>query len=98
MPEFIESGVREVRGSDSHSTIGLLVGYKAGHDEFEDALSGVETENIEAVGKTTFRVSLPENEVDSICNLEGVVSVELDKDDVYTLESEDFRSQTGSMM
>ncbi|AEN06621.1 hypothetical protein [Halolamina sp.] len=98
MPEFIEPEVQKMRGSDSHNTISLLVGYTAGNDEFTNVLSGVETRDIEAIGNTTYRVTLPEKEVDSVCTIEGVVSVELDNDDVYTLDSEDFQSQTGSIM
>lgn len=98
MPEFIEPEVREVRGSDSHSQITLLVGYAGSADEFEDSVSGVDIETLDAVGRTTFRVTLPERDVDKLCGADGIVSVELDNADVYTQDSQDFQSQTGSMM
>ncbi|WP_430503491.1 hypothetical protein [Haloparvum sp. PAK95] len=98
MSEFIEPGVREVRGSDSHSQITLLVGYSEDIDEFVDAVSELDIEDFETVGRTTFRVTLPEADVDQLCETDGVISVELDNNDVYTLESQDFQSQTGSMM
>lgn len=83
MPEFIERDVRALRGTSSSERTILLVGAKGDRDELKEKIESINGEVFDYIGRSTLRVSLPKSQVDSLCEIETIVSIERDKDDVY---------------
>jgi hypothetical protein len=101
MTEFIEGDVKALYGSGSADRVRLLVGYEGDDsvaDELEADIEALDGEVIDHVGRVTLRVELPESQVESLCNLSDVVSVERDKRDVDLQDGTDFQPRTSSMM
>lgn len=83
MPEFIEQDVRALRGDSSSERTTLLVGSEVDRDELREDIEAINGEVLDYVGRTSLRVSIPISEVDRLCEIETVLSIERDKDDVY---------------
>ncbi|QHS17948.1 hypothetical protein GWK26_12750 [haloarchaeon 3A1-DGR] len=99
MPEFIEPAVRDLRGSSSDESVALLVScIDGGRDEVAAEIDGLGADTVTEIGDVSLRVEAPERIVDSICNLDTVVSVELDSDDVVVEETRNLESRPGSVM
>lgn len=96
MPEFVDREVERMRASTSSEEVTLLVGFDGDRDELRDDLHELGGEVHEYLGKTTVATSLPESEVDSVCDIEGVLSVEKNKNDVRTLNEGNLNRQSGS--
>ncbi len=87
MPEYIDPDVEEMRDSDSSDRATLLVGVSGDRDELQDRLDehGVTVED--ALGLATLRVTAAKSSVDVLCDLDGVKSIELEREDVRILDS-----------
>jgi hypothetical protein len=98
MAEFIEGSVRALFGSTETDPIQLLVGSRDNREELEAEISELGGVVQEEIGRTTLRVSIPEQSVEELCTLPNVDSVEMDANDVRLQASEDFRHRTNSTM
>lgn len=98
MPEFIASEVRGMHGSSSSERTSLLVGCDGDRDELGEAIENIGGDVQDQVGRTTLLVSIPRSDVDQLCGLDSVISVEQDKTDIETHSSGNFTHQTDSMM
>jgi hypothetical protein len=87
MPEYIDPQVEDLRGSNSPLEVTLLIGVSGNYDngtvcELVEQTGGtVDAE----IGRATLRVTAPETVIESLCTLEGVKSIELERDDVQVL-------------
>jgi hypothetical protein len=98
MPEFIESGVRELRNSSSDELVTLLLGGYGHLDELRSDLESFGVHSIDEIGATTLMIEVEKSRVDDLCELETVASVELDTDDVLTQDESNLASRPNSMM
>lgn len=98
MPEFIEQEVADLRESSSHEETTVLVGCEGDRDELGQSIREISGQVEGQIGRTTLRVSIPKSGIDDLCEIDSVVSVELDADDVMPQSQRNFRHQTGSMM
>ena len=87
-----------MRSSSSSESATLLVGYEGESDELEGAITALGGEITGRIGSTSLRVTLPQSKIDTLCGIESVTAVELDSDEVRTLDAGGFRPQTDSMM
>lgn len=87
MPEYIDPAVEELRDSDSQDRVTLLVGVSGDRDDVQKRLSehGVIVED--SLGQATLRVRAAKSSVAVLYDLEGVKSIELERDDVRILDS-----------
>jgi hypothetical protein len=85
MPEYVATDVSELRESDSTTEVTLLLGVSGDRTAFaarvREAGGTVEAE----LGQATLRVTAPESAVDELCELEGLKSIEREREDVRTL-------------
>lgn len=82
MPEFIERDVRALRGASSSEHTTLLVGAEGDRDELSEEIEDHGGEVLDYIGRSALRISLPKSQVDALCEIETVRSIERDKDDV----------------
>lgn len=87
MPEYIDPAVEELRDSNSEDRVTLLVGVSGDRDDLRERLSehGVIVED--SLGQATLRVGAAKSLVATLCDLDGVKSIELERDDVRILDS-----------
>lgn len=87
MPEYIDPQVEDLRGSNNPIEVTLLIGVSGDYDNatvcklVEQAGGTVDAE----IGRATLRVTAPETAIESLCTLEEVKSIELERDDVQVL-------------
>lgn len=87
MPEYIDPQVEDLRGSKSPIEVTLLIGVSGEYDNdtvcelIEQVGATVDAE----IGRATLRVIAPETAIESLCTLDGVKSIELERDDVQVL-------------
>jgi len=98
MPEYIESGVRDLRGSTSDQRVTLIVGGYASLDELESELEEISPISMERIGSISLKIEIEEARVSQVCELESVASVEFDAEDVYPQSASGFPSRPGSMI
>lgn len=84
MASYIEHAVRTLRESTAETQVRLLLGISDDHELVEDRVRGLGGTVHEQIGHATLEISVSENRVDDVCEIEGVKSVELDESDVYT--------------
>lgn len=84
MASYIEHAVRALRDSTAETRVRLLLGISGEQDLVEDRVRGLGGTVHEQIGHATLEISVSQNRVDDVCELEGVKSVELDESDVYT--------------
>lgn len=86
MPEYIDAEVRALRDSNSEEEITLLLGVSGDRDEFAEQVTrhGVTVEA--TLGRATLRVTAPKSAVDELCELDGLKSIEIERDDVRILD------------
>lgn len=82
MPEYVDADVTMLRDSTSDNKITLLLGVSGDRDELATRVEQVGALVEGKLGRATLRVTAPESVVDSLCELEGLKSIELDRDDV----------------
>jgi hypothetical protein len=98
MPEFIDQEVRDLQGSESDERVTLLIGYDGDRDELTTALTELDGDVEDHLGRTTVKAQLPKSKIDAVCDLSGVLSVELDEADVTQLNQGNFEHRTDSIM
>lgn len=86
MPEYVDADVEALRDSESDEAVTLLLGVSGDRDAFaarvEQSGATVEAE----IGRATLRVTAPKSTVDVLCELDGLKSIELEREDVRTLD------------
>lgn len=86
MPEYIDADVRTLRGSKSDDETTLLLGVSGDRDEFATRVEDIGGTVNAKLGRATLRVTAPESVVDDLCELDGLKSIELEREDVRTLD------------
>lgn len=86
MPEYIDAEVRRIRDSSRDETITLLLGVSGDRDEFATRVEEVGATVETKLGQATLRVSAPERAIDEICDLKNLKSIEIEREDVRTLD------------
>lgn len=87
MPEYVDPEVTELRGSDSDEEITLLLGVSGDRDEFEERVGECGATVEDSLGRATLRVTAAKHRIDVLCDLEGLKSIERERDDVRILDS-----------
>lgn len=86
MPAYIDAAVNDLRESDADDEAALLLGVDGDRSEVAarvEALGGAVDARL---GRATLRVIVPESAVDAVCELDGLTSIERDRDDVQVLD------------
>jgi len=86
MPEYIDAEVKVLRDSTSDDETTLLLGVSGDRDEFARRVEEIGATVDATLGQATLRVTTPESAIDRLCELEGLKSIEIERDDVRTLE------------
>lgn len=86
MPEYIDTEVRDLRDSDSEEEITLLLGVSGDRKGFAGRVEQHDATVEDTIGHATLRVTGPKSVIDAICELEGLKSIEIDRDDVQNLD------------
>lgn len=97
MTQFIESDVEDFYDSRSSDIVTLLVGTDGDLDELDEQIVKLGGDVHDHVGRTTIKAGVPESNVEDLCELPSVISVEIDKRDVKP-QAGDFQHPRGSMM
>lgn len=88
-PRYVEPAVRELRGSTRDERVRLLVGISGDRADVVERLEGDPgVQAVESIGRATLKVTTRESGVDRLLDADGVKSVELDSDDVYSFGSD----------
>jgi hypothetical protein len=92
MPEYVDPEVESLRESDSSTAVTLLLGVSGPQNETVKSVeeTGVTVED--TLGQETLRVIAPESAIDTLCKLEGIKSIEIERNDVQVLTAKNFRS------
>jgi hypothetical protein len=98
MPGFIEQDVRAMRGVSSTEWTVLLVGCEDDRDGVSEAVEKIGAEVTDRVGRAALRVSIQKRDIDDLCELEGVASVERDRDDVRPQNQGNLKRRRDSTM
>lgn len=86
MPEYIDADVKALRNSDSDDDVTLLVGVSGDRDEFTTRVEQCGATVEAQIGRATVRVTAPESIVEDLCELDGLKSIEIEREDVKTLD------------
>lgn len=86
MPEYIDPAVSELRESNSDTEVTLLLGVSGEQDEFAEQVEATGATVETTLGRATLRVTAPESAVDELCELSGLKSIEIERDDVRKLD------------
>lgn len=86
MPEYVDPNVEALRDSDSDEEVTLLLGVSGDRDAFASCVEQRGATVEARIGRETLRVTAPESAVDTLCDLDGVKSIEVERDDVRTLD------------
>ena len=93
MPEYIDADVRELRDSDGAGKVTLLLGVSGDRDKFATRVEQVGATVNATLGRATLRVTAPESAIDDLCELEGLKSIEIEREDVRMLDEGNGRSR-----
>jgi|GEM_PF-2043993 len=92
MPEYVDAAVKSLRESSSDGEVTLLLGVSGDRDEFAARVEQHDATVNTTLGRATLRVTAPESAIDALCELEGLKSIEVEREDVRTLDEENERS------
>jgi len=81
MPEYIDAGITELRDSEGDDEVTLLLGVSGDRDEFATRVEACGATVTAQIGRATLRVTAPESAVDTLCELDGLKSIEIERDD-----------------
>lgn len=90
MPEYIDADVSSLRDSTGDEETTLLLGVSGDRDALITQVEKVGGIVEEKLGQATLRVTAPESAIDDICELEGLKSIELDREDVRRMGNKNF--------
>ena len=93
MPEYIDTDVKSLRDSSSDDEVTLLLGVSGDRDKFATRVEQVGATVNATLGRATLRVTTSESAVDDLCGLEGLKSIEIEREDVRTLDEGNGRSR-----
>lgn len=93
MPEYLDPDVSALRVSDCDDEITLLLGVSGDRDESGARVRRLGAEVEATLGRATVRVTAPESAVDELCELEGLTSIECEREDVGILDEGNERSR-----
>lgn len=93
MPEYIDPAVSDLRDSERAESVTVLLGVAGDRDEFATRVEQLDVTVDAALGRATLRVTAPESAVDALCELTGLQSIELEREDVRTLDEGNGRSR-----
>jgi hypothetical protein len=85
MPEYVDPQVESMRESDNSNSISLLLGVSDLQNEIIGSIEETGATVEDTLGQATLRVVASESGLDALCNLDGVKSIEIDRDDVQAL-------------
>lgn len=85
MPEYVDPAVDTLRESESPAEVTLLLGISGDNDAVIERVEQAGATVDDTLGQATLRVTAPKSAVDTLCTLEGVKSIELERDDVQVL-------------
>lgn len=83
MTSYVEHAVRNLRDSTAETQVELLLGVAGDANSLERRVRELGGTVDDRIGRATLEVSVPENRVDELCELDGLKSIELDESDVY---------------
>lgn len=92
MPEYIDAGVTALRDSSSDEETMLLLGVSGDRDEFATRVEQAGATVNATLGRATLRVTAPQSAIDDLCELDGLKSIEIERDDVRMLDEGNGRS------
>ena len=93
MPEYIDAEIRALRDSSSDDEITLLLGVSGDRDEFASWVEQLGATVNASLGRATLRVTAPQSAIDGLCELDGLKSIEIEREDVRTLDEGNGRSR-----
>jgi hypothetical protein len=93
MPEYVDSQVEKIRGSERSTTVTLLLGVSGDQEAVIERVEQTGATVDTTLGRATLRVTAPESAVDALCSIEGVSSIEIERDDVQVLSQGNARSR-----
>jgi hypothetical protein len=93
MPEYIDAEIKTLRDSTSDGEITLLLGVSGDRDEFTSCVEAAGATVDAKLGQATLRVTAPKSAIDRLCELEGLKSIEIEREDVRTLDEGNERSR-----
>lgn len=82
MASYIEHTVRSLRDSAAETQVELLLGVSGETESLERHVRELGGAVHEQIGHATLEVSLPENRIDELCELDDLESIELNEADV----------------
>lgn len=82
MASYIEHAVQSRRDSTAEAQVELLLGVSSETDALEQYIRELGGTVHERIGHATVEVSVPENQLDEVCELKCLKSVELNETDV----------------
>lgn len=86
MPEYIDPDVRDLRDSNSEEEITLLLGVSGDPDGFAKRVERLDATVEGKIGHATVRVTGSKSVIDALCELKGLKSIEIDRDDIQVLD------------
>ena len=86
MPEYVDADVRKLRDSDGDDKIAMLLGVSGDRDAFITRIRQVGATVEGTLGRATIRVTASESVIDDLCELDGLKSIEIEREDVRTLD------------
>lgn len=93
MPEYIDAEVTTLRDSTSDDEITLLLGVSGDRDEFASRVEAVGATVDAKLGQATLRVTTLKSAIGQLCELERLKSIEIEREDVRTLDEGNGRSR-----
>lgn len=93
MPEYIDTAVTRLRDSSSNVETTLLIGVSGDRDEVAARIEESGGIVNAQLGRATLRVTVPESIIDDLCELDGLKSIEIEREDVRTLDEGNGRSR-----
>lgn len=93
MPEYVDPKVETLRESESPTEVTLLLGVSGDHDTVVEQVEQAGATVEDTLGRATLRLTAPESVVNSLCNIDGVKSIELEREDVQVLSEGNSRSR-----
>lgn len=93
MPEYVDAEVARLRDNPSDDSVTLLLGVSGDRDEFATRVEAVGATVEAELGRATLRVTASQTAIDELCELEGLRSIEIEREDVRTLDRGNERSR-----
>lgn len=86
MPEYIDPTVERVRENASERTVTLLLGVAGDPDSLIEPVEQTGATVESTLGRATLRVTAPTSAIDELIAREEITSIELEREDVRSLD------------